>query len=266
MGRDPAGFLEFICELIERRRIDVIFPTHEQAYLLAAGRSRLPQHAAVALASFASFERVQGKAAFSLLLAELGLPQPSTRIVSSACELAACEIAPAFVKTSVGTASRGIWKVPQRAAYGQIADELAALDAFEDGVVVQEVAAGPLERAQAVFSHGGLVAVHAYRQIAVGAGGGDAIKESVRHDAVREHLSLVGRTLAWHGALSVDYVVGRNGGPLYIDCNPRLVEPVNAMLAAPISRSRCSTSRSPARPQARWNPARACAPTWACRH
>lgn len=37
--------------------------------------------------------------------------------------------------------------------------------------------------------------------------------------------------LAWHGALSVDYILDGRGFPLYIDANPRLVEPVNAMLA-----------------------------------
>jgi hypothetical protein len=37
--------------------------------------------------------------------------------------------------------------------------------------------------------------------------------------------------LAWHGALSVDYILDGHGFPLYIDANPRLVEPVNAMLA-----------------------------------
>jgi hypothetical protein len=48
---------------------------------------------------------------------------------------------------------------------------------------------------------------------------------------VRAHLAAIGAHLEWHGALSVDYMVGAPEAPLYIDCNPRLVEPINAFLA-----------------------------------
>jgi predicted ATP-grasp superfamily ATP-dependent carboligase len=231
MGTEPIGFLDFVIELLRSGGYEVVLPTHEQAYLLAAARRRLPANAAVALASFASFERVQGKAAFSRLLTELGLPQPRTEIVSSSAELIACDLAPAFIKTSVGTASRGIWRIEQPSERRQVAGELDALGAFVDPVVVQAVSAGALERAQGVFSDGRLVAAHAYRQIAAGAGGGDVIKVSARRPLVRQHLTRLGETLRWHGALSVDYIVGEHDTPLYIDANPRLVEPVNGMLA-----------------------------------
>ncbi len=231
MGRDPSGFLEFTLGLLRSGQFDILLPTHEQAYLFAAARERLPETVGVALASFASFERVQGKAPFSRLVAEIGLQQPRTEIVGSPRELAGCDLAPAFVKTSFGTASRGIWKIHDRAERDALAGELEALGAFEEGVVVQAVAEGPLERAQAVFAHGRLIAAHGYRQVASGAGGGDAIKESVRRPAVRAHLARLGEQLAWHGALSVDYILDGTGSPLYIDANPRLVEPVNAALA-----------------------------------
>jgi len=73
--------------------------------VLAASRGRLPVPVGVALATF---ERVQGKAASSRLLAELGLPQPRIEIVASTAELMTCDLAPAFIKTGVGTAGRGI--------------------------------------------------------------------------------------------------------------------------------------------------------------
>ncbi len=52
---------------------------------------------------------------------------------------------------------------------------------------------------------------------------------SVRRPVVRAHLEKVGQALDWHGALSIHYIVPDDGGaPLLIDCNPRLVEPMNA--------------------------------------
>jgi biotin carboxylase len=191
----------------------------------------LPPAIGVALPSFASFERVQGKVPFSRLLAELGLPQPRTEIVHAPETLIDCDLAPAFVKASFGTASRGVRMVRGRGEREALAREWAALGVFDDGVLVQASAHGPLERVQAVFADGRLLAAHAYRQVVAGAGGGDVIKESVRRPVISAHLALLGERLSWHGALSLDYILDEHESPLYIDANPRLVEPVNAMLA-----------------------------------
>jgi hypothetical protein len=42
----------------------------------------------------------------------------------------------------------------------------------------------------------------------------------------------IGEHLRWHGALSVDYLLPpADAMPFYVDCNPRLVEPMSAYLA-----------------------------------
>jgi hypothetical protein len=228
MGSEPERFLDFTCALLERGGFDALLPVHEQAYLFAAARTRLPAGIGVALAPFASFERVQGKVEWSRLLGELSLPQPETRIAFSAAELCRCDITPAFIKTAFGTASRGIWRANDAGARAEVAAQLIQLDAFAEGIVVQRATEGRLERAQSVFDAGRLVAFHAYAQIAAGAGGGDAIKESIERPTVREHLMRIGAALRWHGAFSVDYIRGKDGTPFYIDANPRLVEPMNA--------------------------------------
>jgi len=107
--------------------------------------------------------------------------------------------------------------------------ELQQRGAFAEGVVVQAAANGPLERLQAVFDHGRLVAIHIYRQVAVGPGGGDVLKISVRRPAARTCVETIGAALNWHGALSFDYILDAAAGvPLFFDANPRLVEPMNA--------------------------------------
>ena len=113
-----------------------------------------------------------------------------------------------------------------------LAQGLGANGAFADEVLVQDLIAGTTEKAQAVFCRGQLIGFHAYRQMAAGAGGGEAIKQSVSRPQVRAHLATIGQELAWHGALSVDYVLPDEGAtPRLIDCNPRLVEPMSAYLA-----------------------------------
>jgi len=133
------------------------------------------------------------------------------------------------VKTSVGTASRGIWFVHNES---ELASALHAIDAggaFAGEVLLQDRIAGATEKAQSVFSRGRLVGFHAYRQVMPGVGGGEAIKQSVSRPVVRGYLEKLGTALSWHGALSVDYIMPDDGtAPLLIDCNPRLVEPFNA--------------------------------------
>jgi hypothetical protein len=136
---------------------------------------------------------------------------------------------PAVIKTAVGTASRGVWFVRNANDLESALRELDAGDAFADEVLVQDLIAGTTEKAQSVFCEGRLIGFHAYRQVAAGVGGGEAIKVSVSRPQVGAYLEKIGAQLAWHGGLSVDTIMpDDNTAPLLIDCNPRLVEPMNA--------------------------------------
>ena len=229
---DPAGFLAFVENLLAARRFDVLLPIHEQGFLLARAQHRLPDRTGLALPGFESYRAVHNKAGFSRLLDELDLPQPPTRIVQSADELRGAIGFPCVVKTSVGTASRGVWLVRDGTDLDRALQELGASGAFAGEVLVQDFVAGSIEKAQGVFCRGRLLGFHAYRQIAAGAGGGEAIKQSVERPELRELLATIGAKLAWHGALSVDAIMPDGSAtPLLIDCNPRLVEPMSAYLA-----------------------------------
>jgi predicted ATP-grasp superfamily ATP-dependent carboligase len=230
LGVDPAGYLRLVTGLLARKHFDVLLPIHEQGLLFAKVQQSLNRRVAVALPSFDNYQRAHSKAEFSRILSTIGLPQPETHFVSSIRELREIDRFPFVVKTPIGTASSGIWVVSDNAglarAIGEIADQV-----FPD-VLVQQFVVGPVEHAQAVFCKGRLVGMHAYRQIVRGAGGGPAVKESVRRPLVRTHLKQIGQFLDWHGALSVDYILHEKDGlPRYIDCNPRLVEPINALLS-----------------------------------
>jgi predicted ATP-grasp superfamily ATP-dependent carboligase len=228
---DPAGYLGFVEKLLAERPFDVLLPIHEQGFVFARVRQRLEARVGLALPAFEGYRTAHSKAGFSRLLDELRLPQPATRVVTLPGELRAAIRLPCVVTTSIGTASRGIWFVRDEAALTMALRELGAKDAFAGEVLVQDLVAGATEKAQAVFSHGKLLGFHAYRQIAAGAGGGEAIKQSVRRPGVRADVAIIGERLGWHGALSVDIIMPGEGSHLFIDCNPRLVEPMSAYLA-----------------------------------
>jgi predicted ATP-grasp superfamily ATP-dependent carboligase len=229
---DPAGFLLFVERLLMARHFDVLLPIHEQGFLFARIQERLADRVGLALPGFANYRIAHGKAGFSRLLDQLSLPQPATRIVNSEAELRAAMRFPCVVKTSIGTASRGVWFVRNKRDLEGALRELNASGAFEGEVLVQDLVPGATEKAQAVFCHGQLLGFHVYRQIVAGAGGGEAIKQSVESPQTRVLLAAIGEDLAWHGALSVDAILPDDDAmPLLIDCNPRLVEPMSAYLA-----------------------------------
>jgi len=229
---DPAGFLAFVEQLLARRQFDVLLPTHEQGFLFARARRRLEGRVGFALPSFENYRMAHSKAGFSRLLDRLNLPQPLTRIVTSAQAVRDAICFPSVLKTSVGTASRGVWFVRNADDLEIALHDLGAGDAFADEVLVQNLIAGTTEKAQSVFSEGRLLGFHAYRQIAAGVGGGEAIKQGVSRPLVRAYLEKIGAHLGWHGALSVDVIMPNDDtAPLLIDCNPRLVEPGNAYRA-----------------------------------
>lgn len=229
MRDEPLGYLSFVLDLLSRRRFDVLLPIHEQGYLFAAARSQVGSLTHVALPAFESYRRAHSKAGFHDLLSELDLPQPRTQFLTNVRQLREKITLPCVVKTTIGTASRGTWLVQSQADLATVSSELQAAKGFDDVVLLQEFVSGAVEHAQAVFRRGELVAMHAYRRVAEGVGGGDSIKESVSRPVVEAHLCKIGQRLAWHGALSVDYIL-TSSGPIYIDCNPRLVEPMSAFL------------------------------------
>src|SRR4030088_3572846 len=130
MRDDPAGFLCFVEKLLTARHFDVLLPIHEQGFLLARVQQQLGERVGLALPSFENYRTAHSKAGFSRLLDRLGLPQPATRIVKSVSELRDAIKFPAVVKTSVGTASRGIWFVRDEADLEDALQNLNASGAF----------------------------------------------------------------------------------------------------------------------------------------
>jgi predicted ATP-grasp superfamily ATP-dependent carboligase len=230
LGTDPQGYLDFILDRLATQHFDVLLPIHEQGLLFAKACPLITPHVAVAVPSFECYERAVSKLGFSQLLSVLGLPQPTTRLVNNVAELMKAKRPPMVLKTPIGTASRGTWVVTNEQELAQAIGQIESVNGFAQSLLVQDVIEGESQQAQAVFADGRLIASHAYRQVARGAGGGTSRKESVSHPTVRGDLARIGEHLHWHGALSVDYIMD-SGVPHYIDCNPRLVEPMSAVLA-----------------------------------
>ena len=223
-GADPLGYLRRLADVVAERAIDVVLPTHEQAWLLAAGQALLPRPVPVAVARAGAFARVQSKLAFAQLLDELGLPQPRWREVKRNTDLSDLQF-PYWLKAAFSTAGRGVIEV---ADVGSREQALRALFDGETGpVMAQQAVRGQYGQVQGLFDRGRLVAVHTSVRTGVGIGGSAAARLSADHPAARDHIASLGEALRWHGGLTLDYI-HQAGLPTFIECNPRTVEPGNA--------------------------------------
>jgi predicted ATP-grasp superfamily ATP-dependent carboligase len=219
---------------LTREGYDVLLPVHEQAFLFAKVQDRLPTGTGVALAPFDAFMQVQGKVAFARLMERLRLPQPPTRIVRSREEMEAASSYPCYLKTDYSTAGQGVWRITDKGERDRAVialEQQRLLDGTHE-LVVQGETPGVLCQAQAVFAHGSLLTAHCTQTRGVSVGGGHAARMGVDHPPVRDHFVTLGQVLKWHGPLALDYLYNEaTGCPTYIECNPRLVEPMNATLS-----------------------------------
>jgi len=263
VGRDPFGWLDAALGIAARRRADLLLPVQEQVAVMSLARERIEAAGlATVVPEFGALAQVQDKVSAFATLTRVGLPQPAGVVAATAAELeGAAELGlPAFVKTPIGTASAGVWRVTSREALRQLAAVCESRGAFraafgQGGVLVQRAVAGPLVMVQSVFARGEMVAWHACQRVREGASGGASHKLGRDLPEAREHLARLGAALDWHGALSADVIDGP-AGPVFIDINPRLVEPVNAhqsgvdLVRALVEVARKGTSRPqpPGRP------------------
>jgi biotin carboxylase len=222
-GREPLRWLDAAVEIA--RGFDVLLPTQEQVTVLSAFTTRLPIPTIVP--PFEALRAVQDKVSAYRALAEWGVPQPETHVVSSASSLGAIRRFPVFLKRAVSTASSGVRRADDPAQLRRAFDDLATGGAE---LLVQEAACGPLAMVQAIADHGRMLAVHANVRTREGVSGGACVKESVFDRRIESCIEPLLAGLAWHGPISFDAIL-TSAGPLFIDVNPRLVEPRNAQLS-----------------------------------
>jgi hypothetical protein len=234
-GPDPYLWLTSAVAVMLDEKPQLFICTQEQVAIIAAELHRLKDLGIdihLAVPEFSSLKAVIDKVLARQTLKDLGLPQPESIVASSEEEVAQSSLFPAFVKTPIGTASTGVKHAETSADLVRVGKEYHKAGSFKNGgqLLVQKAALGPLLMISSVFSHGTLIAWHACLRVREGSGGGASVKSSLPLPIIQEHLIKLGQYLKWHGALSLDAILDE-GSPKYIDINPRLVEPMNALYA-----------------------------------
>jgi len=239
-GPDPLTWWDAAVAVLDKTGPDVLLPTQEQVGVISLRLRELRGlGVGTAVPAFSALTRVQDKLAADRTLREAGLRRPHSWVATDRDQLLEGVTGPAFLKLPIGTAGTGVVRVGDRREVPGAADRFERSGAFAgDGVLVEEPVAGPLVMVQAVFDAGRLVVLHANDRTREGAGGGASSKTSRRTDDLIDDVVRLGAHLNWQGALSLDAIATADG-PVWIDVNPRVVEPGTAATASTCS-GRCS--------------------------
>jgi hypothetical protein len=244
-GADPYAWLEATLSIItsskaKGEKFDVLICTQEQIAILSAEIDRAKEAGIkIAVPDFSSLRRVMDKISACETLRYIGLIQPESVVLSSLPDLSSASryetLFPAFAKLPIATGSTGVRPVSTLSDLQSLCQEWLP---FINGgkLLLQKAVPGPLLMICGVFFHGKLVAWHSCLRAREGVNGGASEKVSLPLPIVGEQLEKLGRELKWHGALSLDAILVKKNGDgekeLYIiDINPRIVEPMNGLLA-----------------------------------
>ena len=107
-GRQPKQYLRFLAETMQKHHYDVLFPTHDQVYVLSRFQSVLGEHIRSVLPDFDSLCQLQSKVGFQAIMESLGLPVPGTMVVSSSEQRREPIQFPCYLKADHGTAGAGV--------------------------------------------------------------------------------------------------------------------------------------------------------------
>jgi predicted ATP-grasp superfamily ATP-dependent carboligase len=229
---NPAAFIEFLANHLERERYDVVFPTHEEIFAIARAQDRIGRVAGLAVSSFAAIDCLISKANFSRLLVELDIPQPETTIVSTAAALAGPWDFPVYIKSAVGTAGSGVRLVRNEEELRTYIELLQLAGRLEGSLeyLVQRPAVGTHGSISAVYHHGQLMGWHGCAARRLGVGGAPMAHISTYHPVVVDYVRQIGEHLKWHGAAFFDvFHDERTNQCMFIEGNPRIWQTVNGL-------------------------------------
>jgi len=215
-----AEFVAAIADYSRAHSIDLVVPTFEETFALAARRGELPEGTGLFAAPFETLAQLHDKASFQALAERLGMLTPSTTVATDADGLrAAAECLPRYIaKPAFGRAGTGIiTSVGPRAGERSIEE---ADPSQESPWLVQEFVEGD-DLACLVVAREGKVAAYAIYEEPLQGDGGYAMRQ-VAIDA-RPTLGIAtafAEAVEMHGFFGLDYRMSEKG-PYLIECNAR---------------------------------------------
>jgi predicted ATP-grasp superfamily ATP-dependent carboligase len=215
-----AEFVASIAEYSRAHSIDLVVPTFEETFALAARRGELPEGTELFAAPFETLAQLHDKASFEALAEGLGMLTPATTVATDADDLrAATERLPRYIaKPAFSRAGTAILTdVGPRA--GERSVEKAE-PSPRNPWLVQEFVDGDDLACLAVAREGKLAAYAVYEEPLQGEGGYAMRQVAIDARPTLGIATTIAEAFEMHGFFGLDYRMSERG-PYLIECNAR---------------------------------------------
>lgn len=220
---DARQFMEDICRYCDNEGVDIILPTMDETYVLAAHadmlhgrvRSLLPSHAQIAMTNDKSIIRVVAR--------DIGIHVPETwEMTALLHDPKAIEDLPfpVIIKPKIG---KGGWATVRIDDASALREALRTMP-YPEGYMVQRFIEGDVVAACAIYHNGRCMARDSYKALSIYPPkvGPPTSRTSIHFEETLDSLTRLLDHLQWNGVCEVDYVIETSTGKSYLlDVNPR---------------------------------------------
>lgn len=207
--------------LLDEEQPDMVLPTCEEVFHLAALRDRHGVALPLFAPAFDSLARMHDKYRFARFAAELDAPAkpPETWLVRDASEAAP------LLDRCRDLVLKPVWsRFAERVVRRPDRSTITRMNWQSGGPwIAQTYLPGEELSAFAVAHHGTLVALQAYRGLFRAGGGASVAFEPCEEPDIRQFVVAFVRTTSWHGQVAFDFRRDGTGAVRVIECNPRAV-------------------------------------------
>jgi predicted ATP-grasp superfamily ATP-dependent carboligase len=224
----PERFVETLARKARELNCRVLMPMHEEGFVIARYRDRLPPFLKVPLPDYDQIMNLHGKDRFYELAQRMNIPIPKTYFVGQMGkieEIASRLSYPAVVKPRRAHGSFGLRYVHSAQELKEAHDQLVNRFRFgpQETPIVQEYVAGAKHSVCMLFNRGRLRAQCTFkflREFPI-RGGTAVLRISVKNERMERIARRVLEHLQWHGIAEAEFTLTEDRGPVLMEINPR---------------------------------------------
>lgn len=263
---DAQGYIKAVKMAIQKSKIDLIIPLHEEIFYLAENGDKHVLSRLLA-PSIDVLYCLHNKWSFTRLVRGLGLDVPETHFCNNINDIHALDRTKEWaVKPILGRASMGVHHLRPNDRHLS----LETIDISENKpYIAQQWVTGERYCAYGVFKQGKMEALGIYPVLETIDGSSSVYFESANHEGIRAYVRRIAEALQVTGQLAFDFIENgeksissrqdlhtSTGRLVAIECNPRATSGIHLWSGTPylanVLTSSMASLPSPSRPIMRW--------------
>ncbi len=217
---DHKYFINAIIDLIKLHKVDILIPTCEEIFSLAAHHTKISSYCELLCTTLPNLDTLHNKNNFIQLLKKKGLPYPETHLLTSKKQLRLASL---------------MWeKVVYKPVYSRFAQDVIICDkgSLENTAsivptknepwIAQEFIEGQRLCSYGCAKNGQLLAHVTYpAEYCIGETGPALLFQSRNHPKLLQLMQALVKSLSFTGQFSLDLIEKENDQLIPIECNPR---------------------------------------------